>query len=117
MITETQFPITESAWESETENRYYAYAAYSPTQLRANGRSRTAPKRQNTDANPPLVALSDEEAEALRESVRTAYITTGRDDMVMQIVEEEIEPFFAGDRTAQATADIIQKRASVYLAE
>ena len=37
--------------------------------------------------------------------------------MVMQIVEEEIEPFFAGDRTAQATADIIQKRASVYLAE
>ena len=117
VITETQFPITESAWESETENRYYAYAAYSPTQLRANGRSRTAPKRQNTDANPPLVALSDEEAEALRESVRTAYITTGRDDMVMQIVEEEIEPFFAGDRTAQATADIIQKRASVYLAE
>ena len=117
VITETQFPITESAWESETKNRYYSYTAYSPTQLCANGRSRTAPKRQNTDANPPLVALSDEEAEALRESVRTAYIATGRDDMVMQIVEEEIEPFFAGDRTAQATADIIQKRASVYLAE
>jgi len=63
------------------------------------------------------VTLTDEEVEVFRDLIRNASISSGRDDMVMQIVEEEIEPFFAGDRTAQTTADIIQKRASVYLAE
>ena len=117
VITETQFPITESAWAAETENRYYSYAALSPTQIRATRRSRTAPKGQNTDTNHPTVALSEEEAKELRELVRNASISTGRDDMVTLIISEELEPFFAGNRSAEDTAEIIQKRAAIYLAE
>ena len=117
VITETQFPITESAWAAETENRYYSYAALSPTQIRATRRSHTAPKGQNTDTNHPTVALSEEEAKELRELVRNASISTGRDDMVTLIISEELEPFFAGNHSAEDTAEIIQKRAAIYLAE
>jgi len=28
-----------------------------------------------------------------------------------------LEPYFAGDRTAEATAEIIEKRVGIYLAE
>ena len=93
------------------------YAALSPTQIRATRRSRTAPKGQNTDTNHPTVALSEEEAKELRELVRNASISTGRDDMVTLIISEELEPFFAGNRSAADTAEIIQKRAAIYLAE
>ena len=76
-------------------------------------------------ANPPSetnerireVHLTDAEVEAFRDLIRTAVLSTGRDDMVTQIISEELEPFFAGDRSAEDTAEIIQKRAAIYLAE
>ena len=37
--------------------------------------------------------------------------------MVTLIISEELEPFFAGNRSAEDTAEIIQKRAAIYLAE
>ena len=63
------------------------------------------------------VHLTDAEVEAFRDLIRTAVLSTGRDDMITQIISEELEPFFAGDRSAEDTAEIIQKRASIYLAE
>jgi hypothetical protein len=35
----------------------------------------------------------------------------------MSIVQEEAMPFLAGNRTAKETAEIIQSRASIYVAE
>ncbi|MDE7122698.1 MAG: ABC transporter substrate-binding protein, partial [Oscillospiraceae bacterium] len=39
------------------------------------------------------------------------------DDQIYTIVQEETEKFFSGDQTAQAAADMIQSRASLYLSE
>ena len=117
LVRDTQFPITVSAFDREMENRYYVYdvTSFDSINIRMKSRSIGAPK--NPADTYMVIEMTDAEMAACAELFRNAYVTTGRDDMVMQIVEEEIKPFFAGDRTAQATADIIQKRASVYLAE
>lgn len=39
------------------------------------------------------------------------------DEQIYTIVQEETEKFFSGDQTAQAAADMIQSRASLYLSE
>ena len=61
--------------------------------------------------------LTDEELEAFRDLIRDAVLSTVQDNMVSQILSEELEPYFAGDRTAEGTAEIIEKRAGIYLAE
>ena len=37
--------------------------------------------------------------------------------IIISYTEEEIAPYFAGDRDAVTTADVLQKRVSIYLAE
>ena len=39
------------------------------------------------------------------------------DEEAMDIVRAEMEPFLAGERSAEETADIIQRRMSLYVAE
>ena len=36
---------------------------------------------------------------------------------VLKIVEEEIQPYFAGDKTLDDAIDIIQRRAQIYISE
>ncbi len=40
-----------------------------------------------------------------------------RDDTIPDIILEEADAFFAGDKTAEETASILQSRVSIYLAE
>ena len=116
-----QFPLTEAALEKATEARYYYYTVEEIGNINIQPHSRYVER----PANPPSetneqvreVHLTDAEIETFRDLIRTAIVSTGRDDMVTQIISEELEPFFAGDRSAEDTAEIIQKRASIYLAE
>ena len=124
LLSASALPLTESALKKATAARYY-YLERNEKSQNQRCEYRKYAAYEERPANPPSetlknifeVTLTDEEVEAFRDLIRNASISSGRDNMVMQIVEEEIEPFFAGDRTAQTTADIIQKRASVYLAE
>ena len=99
------------------ENRYYVYNVmqFDQTTIRAQSRSAAAPK--DVSALNVVVEMTDAEMTALAELFRSAMISTGQDDMVSQILSEELEPYFAGDRTAEATAEIIEKRVGIYLAE
>lgn len=68
----------------------------------------------------PLDALSKEETEEIRFMVErvgicTAY-DTARDD-ISAIVSDEVEAFFAEDKTAKEVAEIIQNRVKTYVSE
>ena len=39
------------------------------------------------------------------------------DEKILEIIREEIEPFFEGQKTAEEVANIIQSRVGIYLAE
>ena len=42
---------------------------------------------------------------------------TGRNDALLDIICEQAQPYFAGDKTLEETAKLIQNRASLYVNE
>ena len=119
ILENVSFPITSTALAAATSARYYRYWR-DPTSTNTHIRflssyTETPPTLPGSDYRD--VHLTNAEVEAFRDLIRTAVVSTGRDDMITQIISEELEPFFAGDRSAEDTAEIIQKRAAIYLAE
>ena len=119
VLMKDQIPITETGLAKVTEARYYYYALERFDVVKLRGSYAVQPQNPPTSLAYPIVEvhLTDAEVESFRDLIRTAVLSTGRDDMVTQIISEELEPFFAGDRTAEDTAEIIQKRTAIYLAE
>lgn len=65
-----------------------------------------------------LEGLTDDEADDFRTLVsQIDLIQSGRDTENISIIYEEITPYFAGEKTAQEVAKIIQNRFSIYLSE
>lgn len=60
---------------------------------------------------------TEEEADRLEELIKIAKPTTGSDSQIMNIITEEAEAFFKGQRTAQDVAGNIQNRVQVYVNE
>ena len=116
-----QFPLTESALLKATEARYYYYTVeeIGNINIKPHSRYTERPAHPPSESSKQIreAVLTDEELEAFRDLIRSAMISTGQDTMVSQILSEELEPYFAGDRTAEATAEIIEKRVGIYLAE
>jgi len=63
------------------------------------------------------IAISQEEADKLRDFVNSITRMSSDDDALWTIVSEGAEDFFNGRGTAQETARIIQNRAAIYLSE
>jgi len=64
-----------------------------------------------------LYALREDEATIIREIVKSADMSIHYNETISMIVREVTFPFFAGDRTAEDTARIIQNRVQTYLSE
>lgn len=64
-----------------------------------------------------IFAMTKAQADSLREMVERAGSMGRFDQGLFDIVQEEVLPFFMGDRTVQETARIIQSRVQIYLSE
>lgn len=64
-----------------------------------------------------LTVVTDENATVFRGLVESVRRSRTVEETLYSIVLEEVEMFFAGDRTAEKTADVIQSRVSVYVSE
>lgn len=64
-----------------------------------------------------LTEVSQAQAQAFRELIESVHRCQEMDQALYDIVLEEADIFFSGDRTAEETASIIQDRASVYIGE
>lgn len=64
-----------------------------------------------------LAPMSAEEAEQLKKEICSITDVYSYDEDLMQIIEEETAPYFAGQKSAQEVASIIQSRAQIYLNE
>ncbi|NLO48687.1 MAG: hypothetical protein GX111_10270, partial [Clostridiales bacterium] len=51
------------------------------------------------------------------ELIDACDLVWGKDDTITDIAKEELGPFFAGNRTARETANRIQSRVQLYVAE
>jgi len=69
------------------------------------------------DIEHSFFAMTEEDAAEIREIVTSASIRHQFDDIVWTIVQEDVQPFFAGIRSAEEAARIIQNRVQRYLDE
>ncbi|MDE6088122.1 MAG: extracellular solute-binding protein [Oscillospiraceae bacterium] len=63
------------------------------------------------------VVPTQEDIDVIKNYIMNVTETTYYDNQIYTIIQEETEKFFSGDQTAQAAADMIQSRASLYLSE
>lgn len=64
--------------------------------------------------------LSDEEVEIIRAMIDRVGICSTYDtasEEILKIINEELEAYYAGDKTAKDTADVIQSRVKIYVSE
>lgn len=61
--------------------------------------------------------LSEEEAAQYMDFIKSVSRTQLFDQELIEIVTEECQVYFAGEKTAEETAEVIQRRASLYMAE
>lgn len=69
------------------------------------------------DVNIELTSATDEEVEEFLAVFEQADEVSTQDSAIMAIIEEEVAPYFEGQKTADEVADIIQSRVDIYLKE
>lgn len=64
-----------------------------------------------------VYALTDAQAQTIRNLVNSVERTFSYDHSILDIITEEAAPFFAGQKTAQQAAELVQSRMSLYVNE
>lgn len=62
-------------------------------------------------------ACTDEEIDQVKELLEAAKPVKDSDNLVMAIIEEEVQAFYAGQKSAEDVAKIIQSRVQLYVDE
>lgn len=108
-----QLPVNKKAFDTK------ATKALEPdTYVDENGETQIMPLmiwrgEENIEYDLPTRQDIDE----IKNYVAGVTETNYYDNQIYTIIQEETEKFFSGDQTAQAAADMIQSRASLYLSE
>ena len=64
-----------------------------------------------------VYALTQEEADQILELINTTTRTMTTDQAITEIVTSETEAYFAGSKSAEETAKMVQSRVSLYVNE
>lgn len=109
------FPVKRSALEKQFEMDMTP--EYTEDE---NGEKIECPKTSwgFDDFNMEIYAATSEEVDAIRTLLESADRATGSvDDQLVNIITEETEPFFKGQKSAEDTAAVIQNRIQIYVNE
>ena len=69
------------------------------------------------DIDVDITSATDEEVEEFLAILEKADEVSIQDTAIMAIIEEEVAPYFAGEKSADEVVDIIQSRVNIYLKE
>ena len=64
-----------------------------------------------------IYAATQEEVDAVKELINAAKPYDMNDEEIFAIVNEEVQPFFKGQKSAQDVAKVIQSRVSIFISE
>ena len=115
-------PVRMSAFEKELAEKMepiYRYDGNGEILLDEDGK----PKEKSEygvyfdDVLIELYAVTQEEADGIRQIISRIDGIYDENNILMQIILEEIEPYFAGQKSVDEAADIIQNRVQLYLNE
>ena len=108
-------PALKSVFETKLEE-----AKEDPYYLDQSGKKTSYPSETTIgDQTIKIPNLSDEDVKYIRDFVYNANVSSMEiwDSDVSEIVSEEIKAYFAGEKTAKQTAEIIQNRVSIMISE
>ena len=71
----------------------------------------------NDDFTIEIFASTQEEIDQLKAIIDVAKPASTSDSQIMKIITEEVEPYFAGQKTVDDVAGIIQSRVQIYISE
>ena len=65
-----------------------------------------------------IAPLTQEERDYIADYIKgITKVSGGYDVHIQEVIDEEIKAFFAGDKTAEEAAKMIQNRISIYISE
>ncbi|WP_044914930.1 ABC transporter substrate-binding protein [Butyrivibrio sp. WCE2006] len=110
---EWSFPVEKKAIDALAEK-----AQENPYYIDSNGKkveTTSVWSIGGTDVN--IEALSKEETQTVVDFIESVTNSDGRDENIINIIDEEAAAFYEGQKSAEEVADIIQSRVSIYLSE
>lgn len=87
--------------------------------LDENGEPQAYPKTTwgYDDWEAEIYAATPEQVQAVRDLIDSAVAATNNDQTILQMIVEEAEGYFEGQKSAQEVASIIQSRVQIYVSE
>lgn len=64
-----------------------------------------------------IYAATPKQIQDLRDLINSSVAATNNDQTILNIIQEEAQPFFEGQRSAREVADVIQSRVQTYVSE
>ena len=72
---------------------------------------------KDTQKTEEIYALTEDQVQQIRELVLTTTKVADYDQAILDIVKEQAAPFFAGQKTAEEVAKLVQSKANIYVNE
>ena len=117
------FPITKSAFDALAEKameKNYEYDENGDILLDENGEPVEASKGGFSYGDGPMIevyAMTQEQYDTVNGLIENTNRIMRYDQSLMEIINDEAGAFFAGEKTAEETAQLIQNRVQLYMAE
>ncbi len=101
------FPVNRQAMDEQKEAARPSSYTYEGSAAAAAGETEDYYSRD----------LTDEQLNQIVEVIDSAHIVQRDYEEIVNIINEEAASYYSGQKTAQAAADIIQSRVSIYISE
>ncbi|MBQ7925320.1 MAG: extracellular solute-binding protein [Lachnospiraceae bacterium] len=116
------FPSRKSSLEKlfeEAMKKEYEYDFDGEIIKDENGNPKERPKTTwgYDDWEAEIYAATQEEIDAIKDMIAMAKLPAGSDLTVIQMIYEDAEPYFKGQKSAEEVAKIIQSRLDIYISE
>jgi len=72
---------------------------------------------KDTQKTEEIYALTEDQVQQIRELILTTTKVADYDQAILDIVKEQAAPFFAGQKTAEEVAKLVQSKANIYVNE
>ena len=110
---EYYLPVSQKAFNAALER-----AQENPYYIDENGEKHEMMKsRSMDDVDVDIEAISADEANQFGELVRSITDIYDEDDEISNIIYEEVDAYYTGQKSAEEVANIIQSRVSLYISE
>ena len=89
----------------------YSSGSVSVMEATADGETASDPNEVN------VYAMTQEQADQILDLLNNTHCVYGYDDSIMSIITDEAQAYFAGEKSLDDTANMIQSRVNLYVAE